>query len=357
MNLTELLRKIKFVPLHILFWTGVWQFYIYFFGFSSSNQAYVIWFSNILVPVTIVTTYFVIYFLIPKYLLEKKYWSFLLYGVYTLIASAYLITISMFLGFMFKTDLNTEIMPPLSKSLPFILISVYLVVALVSAFKLLRHNYKTIDRNKSLENKILEAQLQIKNQELQYLKKQIHPHFLFNTLNTIYGFALKQSKSTPDIILKLSNLLDYILYQIEKPKVSLKEEILHIEEYIELEKIRFQDSLIVSFKSQPISESIQVTPMLLIPFVENAFKHGHIIDGFLKVEVAIAFEENTLNFSIRNTIRQTDEKNNSKGIGLDNIQKRLHLLYPDNYQLKIEDNEQWFSVNLLISNLNTSIND
>jgi sensor histidine kinase YesM len=258
---------------------------------------------------------------------------------------------------MFKTDLNTEIMPPLSKSLPLILISVYLVVALVSAFKLLRHNYETIDRNKSLENKILEAQLQIKNQELQYLKKQIHPHFLFNTLNTIYGFALKQSKSTPDIILKLSNLLDYILYQIEKPKVSLKEEVLHIEEYIELEKMRFQDSLIVNFKSQPISETIQVTPMLLIPFVENAFKHGHIIDGFLRVEVAICFEGNTLSFSIRNTIRKTDEKKGIKGIGLDNIQKRLQLLYKDQYQLKIENQDHWFSVNLLISNLNAPTND
>ncbi|MDE5420460.1 histidine kinase [Labilibaculum sp. DW002] len=357
MNLIELLRKIKFVPLHMLFWGGVWLFYIYFFGFNSANQPYVIWFSNILVPVTIVTTYFVIYFLIPNYLLKKKHWYFLLYGIYTLIASAYLITISMFLGFMFKTELNTDLMPPLSKSLPFILIGVYLVVALVSAFKLLRHNYESIERNKSLENKILEAQLQIKNQELQYLKKQIHPHFLFNTLNTIYGFALKQSKSTPLIILKLSNLLDYILYQIEKPKVSLKEEVLHIEEYIELEKMRFQDSLKVNFKSQPIPDTIQVTPMLLIPFVENAFKHGQIIDGFLRVDVEIFLKNNSLNFSIKNTIRSTDEKKSIKGIGLDNIQKRLQLLYQDQYQLEIENQDHWFSVNLMVNNLNASIND
>jgi len=357
MNLLELLRKIKYVPLHILFWIGVWLFYIYFFGFNSANQPYVIWFSNILVPVTIVTTYFVIYFLIPNYLLTKKYGAFILYGVYTLIASAYLITISMFLGFMFKTDLNTDIMPPLSKSLPFILISVYLVVALVSAFKLLRHNYDSIERNKTLENKILEAQLQIKNQELQYLKKQIHPHFLFNTLNTIYGFALNQSKRTPDIILKLSNLLDYILYQIEKPKVSLKEEVLHIEEYIELEKMRFQDSLKVNFRSHPISDTIQVTPMLLIPFVENAFKHGQIIDGFLRVDVDIYLEDSRLSFTIKNTNRDTDTNQNSKGIGLDNIQKRLELLYKDQFQLNIENQDQWFSVNLVVDHINTSIND
>jgi len=133
-------------------------------------------------------------------------------------------------------------MPPMSQNYIFILILVYLIVGIISFMSLLSHNFKTLSKNKELENKILETQLQLKDQELQYLKKQIHPHFLFNTLNTIYGFALKQSKNTPDIILKLSNLLDYILYQVNKPKVSLKEEILHVKEYIDLEKIRFQDT-------------------------------------------------------------------------------------------------------------------
>ena len=219
---------------------------------------------------------------------------------------------------------------------------------------MLNHNFKTVSKNKELQNKILETQLQIKNQELQYLKKQIHPHFLFNTLNTIYGFALKQSKDTPEIILKLSNLLDYILYQVNKPKVSLKEEVLHINEYIELEKIRFQDTLKVSFISETISEGIEVAPMLLIPFVENAFKHGNIIDGFLRVEVVISIQENKLNFSIKNTVLNTDENQNEVGIGLENIRKRLNLLYKDNYQLKIENNNNWFTVNLIV---NTSKND
>ncbi|WP_250629646.1 sensor histidine kinase [Aureibaculum algae] len=242
-------------------------------------------------------------------------------------------------------------MPPMSRNFVFVLILVYLVVAIFSFISLLNHNFKTISKNKALENKILETQLQIKNQELQYLKKQIHPHFLFNTLNTIYGFALKQSKDTPEIILKLSNLLDYILYQVNKPKVSLKEEIAHIKEYIELEKIRFQDTLKVSFIADEIPETIQIAPMLLIPFVENAFKHGHLIDGFLNIEIVIWFSDGNLNFTIKNTTIQNEATKENDGIGLKNIKKRLDILYIDNYTLNISEFEGWYNVNLNVLNL------
>ena len=244
-------------------------------------------------------------------------------------------------------------MPPMGRNYIFILILVYLVVVMVSFVCLLKHNFNTVSKNKELQNKILETQLQIKNQELHFLKKQIHPHFLFNTLNTIYGLALKQSKDTPEIILKLSNLLDYILYQVNKPKVSLSEEILHIQEYIELEKIRFQDTLKITFKLDKINDEIQVSPMLLIPFVENAFKHGAIVEGFLTVEVEIYLVEKQLSFLIRNTVLNHENNANEKGIGLGNIKKRLDLLYKDNYQLKIDENDKWFSINLILKNLNT----
>ncbi len=241
MNLSQL-NKSKFIPLHLLFWIGVWFFFVYFFSYNSNNANYVTWFSSFLLPVTMATTYFFVYFLIPKYLLVKKYILFALYSIYTLIFSTYLILVAIFGSFVFLSNMEIKNMPPMSRNYVFILILVYLIVGIVSFVKLLNHNFKTASENKELQNKILETQLQIKEQELNYLKKQIHPHFLFNTLNTIYGFALKQSKNTPDIILKLSNLLDYILYQVDKPKVSLKEEVLHIKEYIDLEKIRFQDT-------------------------------------------------------------------------------------------------------------------
>lgn len=349
--LINLFNKSKFLVVHLLFWVVVWFFYVYFLSYNSTNSNYITWFSSFLLPVTMVITYFVIYYLIPRYLLVKKYALFILYSFYTLVFSTYLIVVTILGCFVFLLNLNIKDMPPMGRNYIFILILVYLIVGFVSFVSLLKHNFNTVSKNKELQNKILETQLQIKNQELHYLKKQIHPHFLFNTLNTIYGFALKQSKDTPEIILKLSNLLDYILYQVNKPKVSLQEEILHLQEYIELEKIRFQDTLKVSFKSDSISENIQVAPMLLIPFIENAFKHGNIIDGFLTVEVDIELVDGELKFSIKNTVLNDISKKDNGGIGLENIQKRLDLLYPNNYQLNIETTKKWFDVNLSIKNL------
>ena len=175
---------------------------------------------------------------------------------------------------------------------------------------------------------------------------------MFNTLNTIYGFALKQSLQTPEIILKLSNLLDYILYQVNKPRVSLREEVLHIKEYVELEKIRFQDTLKVVFVSDEINEKIQIAPMLLIPFVENAFKHGNIVNGFLSIEINVKVEENRLDFYASNTMLVENQQNKNKGIGLENIQKRLELNYSKNYNLEswIENNH--YRVKLSIFDLN-----
>lgn len=351
MNLSQL-NKSKFIPLHLLFWIGVWFFFVYFFSYNSNNANYVTWFSSFLLPVTMATTYFFVYFLIPKYLLVKKYKLFVLYSIYTLIFSTYLILVAIFGSFVFLSNMELKNMPPMSRNYVFILILVYLIVGIVSFVNLLNHNFKTASENKELQNKILETQLQIKEQELNYLKKQIHPHFLFNTLNTIYGFALKQSKNTPDIILKLSNLLDYILYQVDKPKVSLKEEVLHIKEYIDLEKIRFQDTLKVSYTADDISDEKQIAPMLLIPFVENAFKHGSLINGYLKVDIQIILIENQLRFSIKNTVLKDDLKESKIGIGLENIKKRLNLLYKNNYQLLVENQDGWYQVQLIISNLN-----
>lgn len=245
-------------------------------------------------------------------------------------------------------------MPPMSRNFVFVLILVYLIVGIISFVTLLHQNFKTDSQYKALQNEILETQLKFKEQELQYLKKQIHPHFLFNTLNTIYGLSLKQSKSTPDVILKLSNLLDYILYQADKPKVSLKEEILHIEEYIELERIRFQDNLKVGFIFDEIPQGIETAPMLFIPFVENAFKHGSFIDGFLLIDVNIALSGNQLSFSIRNTALNEYVENKKNGIGLENITKRLALIYGESYHLKIKHEDYWFSVNLEIENINST---
>lgn len=339
--------KLKNGLLHLLFWAVVWLFFYYYFGFNSKNEAYVLWFTNILLPITVANTYFSIYYLIPRYLIPKKYGQFILYASYVLVGSAYLLAIIMFLGYIFMSELSFKKIPPLSSSLPLILISMYLVVILVSAFSLLKTNYLSLEKNKTLENDFLQAQLQLKMEELKFLRMQIHPHFLFNTLNTLYGLALKKADETPEMVLKLSNLLDYILYQVNQPSVLLQDEVNHLKDYIELERARFNDSLQVNWDIRIRNEGFNIAPMLLIPFVENSFKHGDLIDGCLTIDISLKAEENELLFKISNSVLHNHQR--EKGIGLENIRKRLEILYPAQYQLSIDENKQEFIVQLTLN--------
>ena len=288
-----------------------------------------------------------IYHLIPNYLLKKKYRLFVLYIVYLLIVLLFVIEGTVLIGFTFYFNLDYQIMPNLTKSFPVMVVCVMLIVSLISGIKLIQHNYKSILKNEDLKNKILQTQLQLKKQELSMLKMQIHPHFLFNSLNTIYGFALKKRDEAPEMILKLSNLLDYILYKIEKPTVSLENEINHLEDYISLEKLRFHDTLEVNLiKGDDISE-MYIAPMLLIPFVENSFKHGAIIDGSLAIMIGVKRNSEMLFFEVENSV--LEKTNDSTGIGLENIKKRLEMLYPNAYTLEINRTDKLFKVQLAIN--------
>lgn len=345
-------RAFPKVILHLLLWVGVWFFFYYFFSYNSPDKGYVFWFASLLLPLTAVLTYFSVYFLIPRYLFPKDYGKLAMYGFFTLVASSYVIVLIIYGCMFIYGDFDPSTIPPMVKNFFFILILVYLVVGLVSFISILRRSFQMEKSNRELQTKMLSAQLQFKEQELNYLKKQIHPHFLFNTLNTVYGLALKKSSYTPEIILRLSNLLDYILYQVDKPRVSLLEEIRHIEEYIELEKFRFQDSLKVELKNSLDREEIQIAPMLLIPFVENAFKHGKIVKGFLNIQVDISTSGSKLDFQIRNTIQEEDPAGIGDGIGLENFRKRLDLNYAGEYTLKNRIQDGWYEAHLQIENLN-----
>lgn len=334
------------ISANVVFWIGVYFFYTYFLGYGSSNTEYVNLFSAYLMPVTIVLSYFVVLFLIPRYLRARKYRLFILYGVYTIIVSFFAIVISVFYGLVFSSYLKDIDAVVLTKSIPLIILGIYFVVGVAMVISLFVYSFLSNLKNEDLKNKFLETQLQLKQQELKFLKMQIHPHFLFNSLNTIYGYALKKADEAPEMILKLSNLLDYILYQTDKPQVLLDNELDHIEDYIALEKIRFHDTLQVSFKRGEINTPITVAPMLLIPFVENSFKHGAILDGLLKVEIEVNVSNDQLNFNMSNSIQKTDDS--TPGIGLENIRKRLEMLYKDNYELSIEKLENRFTVSLKV---------
>ncbi|WP_406683425.1 histidine kinase [Seonamhaeicola sp. MEBiC1930] len=342
-----ILKKLGQLFLHILFWSGVLLFYTYFFGFDNDNFNYVLSFSLFLMPITIATTYVFIYKIIPEYLITKQYVRFCFYTFCTLTISAYLIVVSVFYGLIYLSNFDYADMAPISRSLLFVATAVYLVVIIASGYKLLKLNLKHTQETSKLENKILEAQLKLKEQELNYLKMQIHPHFLFNTLNTMYGFALKKANETPEMILKLSNLLDYLLYKVDKPFVLLTEDINHIKDYIELEKMRFNQTLNINFTTDNISEDIKIAPMLLLPFIENSFKHGTLKNGKLKIISSIKCEENKIYFNIENTFSEEEELKN--GIGLTNIKKRLDLLYKDKYNFKIDNKNGIFKVNLTLN--------
>ncbi|MFD2726228.1 sensor histidine kinase [Hyunsoonleella rubra] len=343
------LKKIAQIVLHILFWSGVLLFYTYFFGFDSEDFSYILSFSLFLMPITIATTYVSIYKLIPDYLFTKQYIRFAFYSFSTFIISAYLIVISVIYGLVYLSNFESSEMAPISRSLLFVAIAVYMVVIIASGYKLLKLNIKHSQTTSKLEKKILEAQLKLKEQELNYLKMQIHPHFLFNTLNTMYGFALKKANETPEMILKLSNLLDYLLYKVDKPFVLLTEDIEHIKDYIELEKMRFNKTLNINFTTNNISEDIKIAPMLLLPFIENSFKHGAIKNGTLDITSNINCKNGAIHFCIENTT--SEEEIVKKGIGLTNIKKRLDLLYKDNYDLKIVHKNGIFKVNLILQNI------
>jgi len=339
----------KRIVLHGLFWLVVLLFFTFFFGFEDADFKTVITFSVFFLPVTIGTTYVFVYRLIPNYLIPKKYLNFVLYSLAVFIISASYITISAFYGIMITLGYTYQENFPLTKSLIYILISVYLVVAIASAFSLLKNNYSAAAKNDELKNRILEAQLKLKEQELQYLKMQIHPHFLFNTLNTIYGLSLSNNQSTPEMILQLSNLLDYILYQTKKPLVKLQDEINHIQNYIDLEKKRFQDDLEIDLKTDKIPDTIEIAPMLLLPFVENSFKHGKGIDGKLKISIQLYLNEEIMNFRIDNSISEKTESNSEEGIGLENIQRRLQILYENEYELKAQKEIESYRVMLKLN--------
>ena len=248
-----------------------------------------------------------------------------------------------------------ETLPLLIRNFVFVFILVYLVVGSASFINVLRYNYKTNTQNKALQNLVLEGKLLMKQKELYYLKQQIHPHFLFNSLNTIYAASLKKSEDTPELVLKLSNLLDYVLHQIEKPWVSMEDEVQYIESYIGLESIRFKETLRVAF-TKYIEVEKEVPPMLFMAFIENAFTHGGRRNDILDIVIHLSVKEDTMLFEIENSVSDVTSNLESHGLGILNTTKRLNTVYPESYSLHTEQSETSYKVKLEVY-FNTHEND
>jgi LytS/YehU family sensor histidine kinase len=226
----------------------------------------------------------------------------------------------------------------------------YLVVFLAIAIKLLKQWYVIQQANHLLENARLEAELKLKEAELILLKAQIHPHFLFNTLNNLYGLTLEKSEEAPEVVLKISALLDYLLYKCNSPKVALTQEIEYIHNYLALEKLRYSENLKVNFTVKGKVKHKLIAPMLILPFVENSFKHGvsHELES-TGIHISLQVEANRMQLSVINSkalITAKDTQSYTSGIGLQNVKKRLDLLYTDRYRLKITDKETQYHIQL-----------
>lgn len=185
--------------------------------------------------------------------------------------------------------------------------------------------------------------------ELTYLKAQLQPHFFFNTLNNIYALALKQDKNTAPLVAKLSEMMRYILYQSDQKMVLLKDEVEFIRNYVAVENIRYRSAITVNLDVQGIDEHSTISPLLLLPFIENAFKHGvaeEVSTGF--VTIVIWKNEDELTMEVSNSVAPQEEAKTG-GLGLVNVEKRLKILYPEKYQLLIQNDGKIYQVSLTLA--------
>lgn len=206
--------------------------------------------------------------------------------------------------------------------------------------------FRVAQRSKELSAKIEKERLRT---ELKFLRSQMNPHFLFNTLNNIYALARKKSDDTADVVMRLSKLLRFMLYESGKGRISLASEIKLLEDYINLEKIRYNNRLTVTLDKQITDETQLIVPLILLPFVDNAFKHGASESRYNSyINITIQEENGKLNFRIVNSCENSEADNGTTGIGLANVKRQLELEYPD-HNLQVARDKVVFTVELTIN--------
>ena len=280
------------------------------------------------------------YILLPKFYYTKKFlWAFILF-VKVLIA---IILIDEFVleQIYFPTTRGTYF-----PGITFTLVETLPIIIIFVGFKLAWDAIKKQSEVEALKDLVKES-------ELQFLKSQINPHFLFNNLNNLYSYSIEQSPKTPSIILELSSVLRYMLYDCRENFVSLNKEIQHLKHFTALNELQVEDRGSIVFKhSKDIPVNYSIAPLILNVFIENAFKHStnSQFDN-IKIDIDISInEKGVLKFTCKNNFQTNDNINYlSKGIGLENVKKRLNLLYPNKHGLSIDDTNNIYSVVLLMN--------
>lgn len=351
-TLYQLLNKRPII--HLVFWTFFVLIGSFIFSYQQ-NFPYSFFLMNFLVhlPVFVLFTYSVVYYLVPVFLLNHKYLQFFsMLFITASLASVLRILIGRYV--YYKLFIPQVLYPKEWINADIFIINLIWVIMPVIVFAMFKY-YRDWMTTQTLAN---EAEHKRLASELQVLKAQLNPHFLFNTFNNLYVLALQKSDKTPVIIAKMSDLFHYILYECNAVEVPVAKEIKLIEDYIQLEELRYSDRLSITFGKEIDNQECLIPPMLLYTFVENCFKHGSSPDpGSPWIKLNIRIRSNLFEFEASNSIPNENCRNEvmEGGVGLANIKRRLELIYPKNHQLEIRSENCIFSVRLLIRK-NCSLN-
>ena len=348
-NLLNPVSRIVRVLEHIVFWCAALLLFTFVYGRISHNFYGAFIFQLFTLPIYLLAAYFTLYVIIPRYLLTKRYKGLFVSSFYMVLGSAYLeILLTIYLFVIPPAFLTIKYIRPIEVSTLDIymrLIGVYAVVFFAAIIKLIKNWYNIQTRNRELQKEKLEA-------ELNFLKSQVHPHFLFNTLNNLYALTLKKSEKSPEVVLKLSEILDYMLYESNEEETDLEKEVQLIKNYISLEELRFGKRLKINVEINGDIARQKIAPLILFPFVENCFKHGvSKTNETALIEIKINLEENFLSFEATNSKPKSvikEKTQTGNGIGLQNITKRLNILYKGCHKLEIDDTEKSYNVKLEI---------
>lgn len=333
---------------HVLFWVIYFVFNVLRWTGINGDFDGAIKTNLIEFPLHITITYFNLYYLMPKFIYTQKYFK---YGILLILSLIILLLIKYNVTYYilsngFWPNVHVPVLDGLTLEYALeTIIGEFYVVSFVTALKITMDWMRENDKLHTLEKEQLTT-------ELKFLRSQVSPHFFFNTLNNIYSLTLEKSDKAPIVILKLSELMRYLLYSTNQPRQGLKAELNSIQNYIDLERIRFDDSLQIDVSISGNLENKEIAPMLLIPLVENCFKHGSNKNiGNVDIDIDATVVDDFLFFKISNTIPPNEMANTTpstdNGIGLSNVKKRLELGYDqDDYNLEISQQDNQFLVNL-----------
>lgn len=319
--------------LRVLYHLAFWSFFILLFwqqNPDANTRDILTWF--ILFGVSASVVYANLYILFPKFLFKRNYLVYLLLLVLTIGLGAFI------LWFIIPSA-NANFKLPLFQHF----INIFFIVVITSSFKFFREYSRKQELLIKAENEQLKT-------ELALLKSQVNPHFLFNTLNNLYGLITQnQNQQASDVTLKLADLMRYLLESSKTDLVNLNKEIQFIDDYLSLEKIRLSQKTDINFKVSGMNKELFVAPLLFIPLVENAFKHGlNTISADSFAYFSLSAQGNELFFEAINSVEESTKNSEKSGTGLENLKKRLQLMYSQKHQLDIEQTANQFKVILHI---------